>query len=48
VAALGHFTFAHTGDDYVIVLNNASFVPSDANCEAPLPKFARGDYFFMP
>ncbi|TKR76790.1 hypothetical protein L596_017876 [Steinernema carpocapsae] len=48
VASEGSFTFARTGEDFVIALNGRRRVSSEPNCEAPLPKFKSGNYFYLP
>jgi hypothetical protein len=50
-AVTADYRFRRIGDDYVIVrVKNAgaSFVDSDANCDAPVPKFVAGNHFYIP
>lgn len=48
IATLGDYEFVHDKGDFITVLNNVSLVNSSANCEAPLPKYIKGDYFYLP
>ncbi|KAK0415417.1 hypothetical protein QR680_011938 [Steinernema hermaphroditum] len=48
VATVGDYTFARTGEDFVIAHNQSRRVDSEPNCEAPLPKYLSGNFYYMP
>lgn len=48
IASAGEYAFKHSEADFIINLKNMSFLNSDLNCEAPLPKYIDGNYFYLP
>ena len=48
IAVLGDYEFVHDNGDFITVLKDAKFVNSTSNCEAPLPKFIKGNHFYLP
>ncbi|KAL3097032.1 hypothetical protein niasHS_002748 [Heterodera schachtii] len=48
VATTGDYAFVHSDGDFISVLRNARFVGSEANCEAPMPRFVTGNHFYTP
>ncbi|KAE9550650.1 hypothetical protein FO519_006144 [Halicephalobus sp. NKZ332] len=48
IAALGNYEFAHDNGDYIVVLNGVQMINSTSNCEAPLPKYVKGNHFYLP
>ncbi|TKR96506.1 hypothetical protein L596_010513 [Steinernema carpocapsae] len=48
VALQSNYSFAKTGEDFVIGLNRSEFIKSKPNCEAPLPEYVSGNSYFLP
>lgn len=50
VANMGEYEFAHSNSngDFLIVLRRSKLVNSETNCEAPLPRYTKGNHFYLP
>ncbi|EFO19925.1 hypothetical protein LOAG_08568 [Loa loa] len=48
VASVGNYEFAHISGDFILRLMNAQFTDSDKNCDAPISKIVKGNYFYAP
>ncbi|VDK70015.1 unnamed protein product [Litomosoides sigmodontis] len=48
VASVGRYEFAHASGDFILQLIDAQFRESEANCDAPISKIAKGNHFYAP
>uniref|UniRef100_A0A7E4W0G8 Glycosyltransferase family 92 protein n=1 Tax=Panagrellus redivivus TaxID=6233 RepID=A0A7E4W0G8_PANRE len=48
VATSGNYAFVHDSGDYITVLQSSQTVDSEANCEAPVPKYIKGNHYYLP
>lgn len=48
VATAGDYKFSFSDGDFLIGLSSTKMVNSEENCEAPIPKYIDGNYFYLP
>ncbi|KAK6102412.1 Glycosyltransferase 92 family protein [Brugia pahangi] len=48
IASVGSYEFAYASGDFILRLMSARFMDSDQNCDAPISKIIKGNYFYAP
>ncbi|KAI6214554.1 hypothetical protein M3Y94_00282100 [Aphelenchoides besseyi] len=48
IATSGEYEFAYSDGDFTIALRRSHYVNSEPNCEAPIPKYIKGNHFYLP